>query len=623
VQRLGDGHELAPQAQLDQGFAHTRRILIPPRKRIGKNHSGGAYCGPSRTRETAMDKKSIPIHPLRSANITEGKSRAPNRSMYYGMGYKETDFGKPMVGVANGHSTITPCNSGLQKLADAAVRGIEEAGGNPQIFGTPTISDGMAMGTEGMKYSLVSREVIADCIETCVQGQWMDGVVVVGGCDKNMPGGMMGILRANVPAIYVYGGTILPGKWKGQDLNIVSVFEAVGQNAAGKISDQELKDIEQHAIPGTGSCGGMYTANTMSSAFEALGMSLPYSSTMANPHDEKQNSAKESARVLMEAIKKDLKPRDIVTKKALENAVAVIMATGGSTNAVLHFLAIAHAAGVDWTIDDFERIRKRTPVLCDLKPSGKYLAVDLHEAGGIPQVMKILLKAGLLHGDCLTITGQTIAETLKDIPDQPRADQDVIRRIDKPMYKEGHLAILKGNLSPEGAVAKITGLKNPVITGPARVFDDEQSALQAILDGKIKAGDVMVLRYLGPKGGPGMPEMLAPTGALIGAGLGESVGLITDGRFSGGTWGMVVGHVAPEAAAGGTIAFVNEGDSITIDAHKLQLQLNVPDAEIDKRRAAWTAPQPRYMRGVQAKFAFNASSASKGAVLDLYEAPLK
>ena len=565
-----------------------------------------------------MDKKTIPIQPLRSANITEGKSRAPNRSMYYGMGYKETDFGKPMVGVANGHSTITPCNSGLQKLADAAVQGIQEAGGNPQIFGTPTISDGMAMGTEGMKYSLVSREVIADCIETCVQGQWMDGVLVVGGCDKNMPGGMMGILRANVPAIYVYGGTILPGKWKGQDLNIVSVFEAVGQNAAGKISDQELKDIEQHAIPGTGSCGGMYTANTMSSAFEALGMSLPYSSTMANPHDEKQNSAKESARVLMEAIRKDLKPRDIVTRKSIENAVAVIMATGGSTNAVLHFLAIAHAAGVEWTIDDFERVRRRTPVICDLKPSGKYLAVDLHEAGGIPQVMKVLLKAGLLHGDCMTITGKTIAETLADIPDAPRKDQDVIRTIDNPMYKEGHLAILKGNLSPEGAVAKITGLKNPVITGPARVFDDEQSALQAILDGKIQAGDVMVLRYLGPKGGPGMPEMLAPTGALIGAGLGESVGLITDGRFSGGTWGMVVGHVAPEAAAGGTIAFVNEGDSITIDAHQLKLELNVPEAEIEKRRAAWTAPAPRYTRGVQAKFAFNASSASKGAVLDAF-----
>jgi dihydroxy-acid dehydratase len=538
--------------------------------------------------------------------------------MYYGMGYKETDFGKPMVGVANGHSTITPCNSGLQKLADAAVQGIIEAGGNPQIFGTPTISDGMAMGTEGMKYSLVSREVISDCIETCVQGQWMDGVVVVGGCDKNMPGGLMGMLRANVPAIYVYGGTILPGKWKGEDLNIVSVFEAVGQNAAGKISDQELKDIEQHAIPGTGSCGGMYTANTMSSAFEALGISLPYSSTMANPHDEKMNSAKESAKVLLEAIKKDIKPRDIVTKKAIENAVAVIMATGGSTNAVLHFLAIAHAAGVEWTIDDFERIRKKTPVICDLKPSGKYLAVDLHRAGGIPQVMKILLNAGLLHGDCITISGKTIAEVLKDIPDAPAANQDVIRPIDKPMYEQGHLAILHGNLSPEGCVAKITGLKNPVITGPARVFDDEQSALQAILDGKIKAGDVMVLRYLGPKGGPGMPEMLAPTGALIGAGLGESVGLITDGRFSGGTWGMVVGHVAPEAAAGGTIAFVKEGDSITIDAHKLLLQLNVPDAEIAKRREGWKAPAPRYTRGVQAKFAFNAASASKGAVLDNY-----
>ena len=554
----------------------------------------------------------------RSANITEGKSRAPNRSMYYAMGYQEGDFVKPMVGVANGHSTITPCNSGLQKLADAAVAGIEEAGGNAQIFGTPTISDGMAMGTEGMKYSLVSREVISDCIETCVGGQWMDGVVVVGGCDKNMPGGMMGMLRANVPAIYVYGGTILPGSYKGKDLNIVSVFEAVGENAAGKMSDADLREIEMRAIPGTGSCGGMYTANTMSSSFEALGMSLPYSSTMANPHDETQNSAKEAAKVLIEAIKKDLKPRDIVTKKAIENAVAVIMATGGSTNAVLHFLAIAHTAEVDWTIDDFERMRKKIPVICDLKPSGKYLAVDLHKAGGIPQVMKVLLKAGLLHGDCMTITGKTVAENLADIPDAPRADQDVIRPIDKPMYAEGHLAILKGNLSPEGCVAKITGLKNPVITGPARVFDDEQSALKAVLDGKIKAGDVMVLRYLGPKGGPGMPEMLAPTSALIGAGLGESVGLITDGRFSGGTWGMVVGHVAPEAAAGGNIALIHEGDSITIDAHQLMLQLNVADDEIAKRRAAWKAPAPRYNRGVQAKFAHNASSASKGAVLDLF-----
>lgn len=551
----------------------------------------------------------------RSSHITEGKARAANRSMFYGMGYKEEDFKKPMVGVANGHSTITPCNSGLQRLADAAIAGIEEAGGNAQVFGTPTISDGMSMGTEGMKYSLVSREVIADCIETCVGGQWMDGVLVVGGCDKNMPGGMMGMLRANVPAIYVYGGTILPGRWKGRDLNIVSVFEAVGENAAGKISDQELKDIEQHAIPGTGSCGGMYTANTMSSAFEALGMSLPYSSTMANPHDEKENSAKESARVLIEAIKMDLKPRDIVTRKSIENAVSVIMATGGSTNAVLHFLAIAHAAGVPWSIDDFERIRQRVPVLCDLKPSGRYLAVDLHQAGGIPQVMKILLNAGLLHGDCITISGQTIAQTLAGVPDEPPNPQ-VIRPLSDALYPQGHLAILKGNLSPEGAVAKITGLKNPVITGPARVFDDEQSALAAILDGRIQAGDVMVLRYLGPKGGPGMPEMLAPTGALIGAGLGESVGLITDGRFSGGTWGMVVGHVAPEAAVGGTIALVHEGDSITIDAHALQLQLNVPEDVLAQRRAAWKAPAPRYTRGVQAKFAFNASSASSGAVLD-------
>ena len=564
-----------------------------------------------------MDTKTIKIN-RRSANITEGKSRAPNRSMYYGMGYQESDFGKPMIGVANGHSTITPCNSGLQKLADAAVAAIEAAGGNAQIFGTPTISDGMAMGTEGMKYSLVSREVISDCIETCVQGQWMDGVLVVGGCDKNMPGGMMGMLRANVPAIYVYGGTILPGRYKGQDLNIVSVFEAVGENAAGKLSDEDLHQIEMRAIPGTGSCGGMYTANTMSSAFEALGMSLPYSSTMANPPDEKMNSAQESAKVLIEAVKKDLKPRDIVTKKSLENAVAVIMATGGSTNAVLHFLAIAHAAGVDWTIDDFERVRRKVPVICDLKPSGKYLAVDLHNAGGIPQVMKTLLAAGLLHGDCITITGKTIAETLQDIPDVPRADQDVIRPITHPMYAEGHLAVLKGNLSPEGAVAKITGLKNPVITGPARVFDDEQSALKAILDGKIKAGDVMVLRYLGPKGGPGMPEMLAPTGALIGAGLGESVGLITDGRFSGGTWGMVVGHVAPEAAAGGNIAFVHEGDSITIDARQLLLQLNIDEATLAQRKVGWKPPAPRYTRGVQAKFAFNASSASKGAVLDDY-----
>ncbi len=555
----------------------------------------------------------------RSKNITEGVARAPNRSMYYALGYEEGDFKKPMIGVANGHSTITPCNSGLQKLADAAVAGIEEAGGNAQIFGTPTISDGMAMGTEGMKYSLVSREVIADCIETCVGGQWLDGVLVVGGCDKNMPGGMMGILRANVPAIYVYGGTILPGHYKGQDLNIVSIFEAVGQFTAGKLSEEDFRQIERRAIPGSGSCGGMYTANTMSSSFEALGMSLPSSSTMANPHTEIVDTARTAARVLVDAVKADRKPRDIVTRKSIENAVAVIMATGGSTNAVLHFLAIAHAAQVPWTIDDFERMRRKVPVLCDLKPSGKYLAVDLHKAGGIPQVMKVLLKAGLLHGDCMTITGKTIAQTLADVPDAPRTDQDVIRGIDKPMYREGHLAILRGNLAPEGAVAKITGLKNPKITGPARVFDDEQSAMAAIMARQIKDGDVMVLRYLGPKGAPGMPEMLAPTSALIGQGLGETVGLVTDGRFSGGTWGMVVGHVAPEAYAGGAIALVHEGDSITIDAHTLTLQLNISDEQLAQRRAAWKAPAPRYTRGVLAKFARNASSASTGAVLDLGE----
>ena len=555
----------------------------------------------------------------RSKNITEGVARAPNRSMYYALGYQESDFKKPMIGVANGHSTITPCNSGLQRLADAAVAGIEAAGGNAQIFGTPTISDGMAMGTEGMKYSLVSREVIADCIETCVGGQWMDGVLVVGGCDKNMPGGMMGMLRANVPAIFVYGGTILPGRYKGQDLNIVSVFEAVGQFSAGNMSEEDFCQIERRAIPGNGSCGGMYTANTMSSAFEALGMSLPYSSTMANPHDEIEESAKLAAKAVYEAVRINLKPRDIVTRKSIENAVAVIMATGGSTNAVLHFLAIAHAAEVEWTIDDFERMRKRVPVLCDLKPSGRYLAVDLHRAGGIPQVMKTLLAAGLIHGDCMTITGKTVAENLADVPDVPRLDQDVIRPIGDPMYAEGHLAILKGNLSPEGCVAKITGLKNPVITGPARVFDDEQSALAAIMARKIVAGDVMVLRYLGPKGAPGMPEMLAPTGALIGQGLGESVGLITDGRFSGGTWGMVVGHVAPEAYVGGGIALIEEGDLITIDAHTLSLNLHVSEADIAARRAAWKAPAPRYTRGVLAKFAKNASSASSGAVLDKFE----
>jgi len=550
----------------------------------------------------------------RSKHITQGVARSPNRSMYYALGYKEEDFDKPMIGVANGHSTITPCNAGLQRLADAAIEAIKKSDANPQIFGTPTISDGMSMGTEGMKYSLVSREVIADCIETAVQGQWMDGVVVIGGCDKNMPGGMIGMARMNVPSIYVYGGTIRPGNWKGKDLTIVSSFEAVGEFTAGRMSEEDFKGVEKNACPSTGSCGGMYTANTMSSSFEALGMSLMYSSTMANPDQEKVDSAAESARVLVEAVKKDLKPRDIITKKSIENAVALIMATGGSTNAVLHFLAIAHAAEVEWSIDDFERMRKKVPVICDLKPSGQYVATDLHKAGGIPQVLKILLEAGLLHGDCMTITGRTIAEELKDVPAKPRADQKVIFPIEKALYKEGHLAILRGNLAEDGAVAKITGLKNPVITGPARVFDDEQSAMDAILADKIKAGDILVLRYLGPQGGPGMPEMLAPTSAIIGKGLGESVGFITDGRFSGGTWGMVVGHVAPEAYAGGTIGLVQEDDSITIDAHKLLLQLNVDDAELARRRAAWKKPAPKYTRGVLAKFAALVQPANKGAV---------
>jgi len=550
----------------------------------------------------------------RSKNITQGVARSPNRSMYYAMGYQKSDFDKPMIGVANGHSTITPCNSGLQKLTDAAIEATRTAGGNPQVFGTPTISDGMSMGTEGMKYSLISREVIADCIETCVQGQWLDGCVVIGGCDKNMPGGMIAIARTNVPSIYVYGGTIKPGNWKGKDLTIVSAFEAVGQFTAGKMSDEDFEGIERNACPTTGSCGGMFTANTMSSSFEALGMSLMYSSTMANPDDEKTVSAAESARVLLDAVKANRRPRDIITRKSIENAVAVIMATGGSTNAVLHYLAIAHAAEVEWTIDDFEIMRKKVPVICNLKPSGEYVATDLHNAGGVPQVMKILLNAGLLHGDCMTITGKTLAEELKNVPDTPAAGQDVIRTIDKALYKVGHLAILKGNLATEGCVAKISGLKNPVITGPARVFDDEPSAMEAIVADKVKAGEIVVLRYLGPKGGPGMPEMLSPTSALIGKGLGESVGLITDGRFSGATWGMVVGHVAPEAYVGGTIALVQEGDSVTIDAHQLLIQLNVPEEEIARRRAAWKQPAPRYTRGVLAKFAALASSASKGAV---------
>ena len=552
----------------------------------------------------------------RSRLITQGVARSPNRAMLRAVGFKDGDFDKPIVGVANGHSTMNPCNAGIQPLVDRTIDALRDVGAMPQVFGFPTVTDGIGMGTEGMKYSLVSREVIADAIETSVNGQCMDGVVVVGGCDKNMPAGVIAMARMNVPGIFVYAGTIKPGHWKGQDLTIVSTFESVGAFAAGKMSKEDYDGIERHACPTVGACGGMYTANTMSSSFEALGVSLLGSSQMASPDSEKADSAAESARVLMEAIKKDLKPRDIITRKSIENAIALIMATGGSTNAVLHYLAIASAAGVEWTIDDFEHVRKRVPVLCDLKPSGKYVAVDFHRAGGVPQVLKMLLEHGLLHGDCITITGRTIAEELAHVPAEPRADQDVIRQWSNPLYEHGHLAILRGNLAPEGCVAKITGLKNPSITGPARVFDSEPEVMEAIMAKQIRHGDVVVIRYEGPKGGPGMQEMLAPTAALVGQGLGETVGLITDGRFSGGTWGMVVGHVAPEAFAGGTIALVEEGDSITIDAHRLLIQLNVDEVELAARRARWTRPAPRYTKGLLAKYMRLVSSASKGAITD-------
>lgn len=555
--------------------------------------------------------------PLRSQVVTQGVQRSPNRAMLRAVGFRDEDFGKPIVGIANAHSTITPCNIGIQTLAERAEVALKAAGCMPQVFGTITISDGISMGTEGMKYSLVSREVIADSIETVVNGQSMDGLLAIGGCDKNMPGAMIAMARLNVPSIFVYGGTIKPGHYNGRDLTIVSAFEAVGEFSAGRISEEELLAVERHACPGAGSCGGMYTANTMSSAFEAMGMSLPYSSTMAAEDEEKAESAAQSAKVLAEAIKANLRPRDLITRKSIENAISVIMAVGGSTNAVLHFLAIAHAAEVPLTLEDFEIIRARVPVLCDLKPSGRFVATDLHRAGGIPQVMKMLLNHGLLYGDCLTISGQTLAEVLRDVPDEPPADQEVIRPWHSPLYPQGHLAILKGNLAPEGAVAKITGVKNPKITGPARVFDSEESCLQAILSGQIRAGDVVVIRYEGPKGGPGMREMLSPTSAIIGAGLGDSVGLITDGRFSGGTYGMVVGHVAPEAYVGGTIALVEEGDLITIDAPARLLHLHVSDEELARRRARWSPPEPRYKRGTLAKYAKLVSSSSLGAVTDL------
>ena len=552
----------------------------------------------------------------RSRLITAGVARSPNRAMLRAVGFKDGDFEKPIVGVANGHSTMNPCNAGIQPLVDRVMAAVKEAGAMPQVFGFPTVTDGIGMGTEGMKYSLVSREVIADAIEVAVNGQCMDGVVAVGGCDKNMPGGMMAMARMNVPAIFVYAGTIKPGFWKGEKLTIVSPFEAVGAFTAGKMSQTDFDGIEKNACPSVGACGGQYTANTMSSSFEALGMSLLGSSQMASPDGEKADSAAESGQMLVEAVRKNLRPRDIITRKSIENAVALVMATGGSTNAVLHYLAIASAAGVKWSIDDFERMRRKVPVLCNLKPSGRYVATDFHAAGGVPQVLKILLVNGVLHGDCMTIHGKTMGEMLGDVPAEPRKDQDVIRPWSNPMYKQGHLAILRGNLSPEGCVAKITGLKQTSITGPARVFNSEPECMRAILAKKIKAGDVVVIRYEGPKGGPGMQEMLAPTSALIGQGLGESVGLLTDGRFSGGTWGMVVGHVAPEAYEGGLIALVKEDDTITIDAKKRLIQLNVPAKELARRKKLWKAPKPRYTTGLLAKYIKLVSTASRGAITD-------
>ena len=553
---------------------------------------------------------------MRSHAITAGVARTPNRAMLRAVGFTDTDFDKPIIGVANGYSTVTPCNAGVGVLADAAIDALRKSGTMPQVFGTITVSDGIAMGTEGMRYSLVSREVIADSIETVCQAQQMDGVLAVGGCDKNMPGAMMAIARLNIPAIFVYGGTIKPGRFGDRDLTVVNAFEAVGSFCAGKMSQDELLEIERRACPGAGSCGGMFTANTMSAAIEALGLSLPGSSTMAAEDEEKLWSAAESAKTLARAVKANLLPQTILTRDAFENAIAVVMAIGGSTNAVLHLLAIAHAAGVPLTLDDFQTIGESVPVLCDLKPSGRYVATDLHRAGGIPQVMKILLDHGLLHGDAVTISGRSVEETLRDVPARPRAGQDVIRSYENPLYAKGHLSILRGNLAPEGAVAKTSGAKVRVIKGPARVFDSEEECLAAILAGRVQRGDVIVIRYEGPKGGPGMREMLAPTSALIGAGLGDHVGLITDGRFSGGTYGMVVGHVAPEAAAGGTIALVEDGDVITIDATARRLQLEVGEEELTRRRAQWRPPASRYRSGVLAKYARVVSSSSLGAVTD-------
>jgi dihydroxy-acid dehydratase len=551
----------------------------------------------------------------RSKMITEGDVRAPNRAMLRAVGLTDEDFNKPLVGIASTWSEITPCNSHINRLAEKVKEGVRVGGGVPQIFGTITVSDGISMGTEGMKFSLPSREVIADSIELVGNAQRFDGIVALGGCDKNMPGCLMALARLNIPSIFVYGGTILPGVCKGQDVDIVSVFEAVGQYSAGKINRSQLHEVEASAIPGAGSCGGMYTANTMASAIEALGMTLPGSSSMPAVTSRKAEDCYNAGQALIHLIKRQITPRDILTKTAFENAIALVMALGGSTNAVLHLIAIARQIDVPLTIDDFTRIGERVPHLADLKPGGRYVMADLDRIGGTQAVLKLLLKAGLINGDALTITGKTLAENLESAPDLA-PEQKIVMPLERPLHPSGPLVILKGNLAPEGAVCKIAGLKSTSHRGPAKVFNSEEETFDAIMNHKITHGDVVVIRYEGPKGGPGMREMLAVTAALVGQGYGETVGLITDGRFSGGTHGMVVGHVAPEAQIGGPIAIVQDGDIITIDADHNELSINLSNQEIARRLQSWQAPAPRYKRGVITKYAKLVSSASEGAITD-------
>ncbi len=554
-------------------------------------------------------------HRAHSALVTDGAERAPSRAMLYAVGFKDADFKKSQVGIASTWSMVTPCNMHIDKLADDAAHGVDAAGGKAVVFGTITISDGISMGTEGMKYSLVSREVIADSIETVVACEGFDGLVAVGGCDKNMPGCLMAMARLNRPSVFVYGGTILPGTHRGRNVDIVSVFEAVGAHARGDIRSKELKEIECCSIPGAGSCGGMYTANTMASAIEAMGMSLPNSSAQAAISKAKAADCRQAGVAVMQLIKRGICPRDIMTKEAFENAIVMVTALGGSTNAVLHLLAMANTAGVGLKLDDFTRIGRKVPVLADLKPSGRFVMAELVKIGGTTPLMKLLVEEGLMHGDCLTVTGKTIRENLKGVKPYPKK-QEIIRPLTDPIKKTGHLVMLRGNLAPKGAVAKISGKEGVRFTGKARVFDSEESALKAILDGRIKKGHVIVIRFEGPKGGPGMREMLAPTSAVMGKGLGKEVALITDGRFSGGSHGFVVGHVTPEAYVGGPIAVIRNNDSITIDAEKRLLTLNIADAELQRRLAKWSKRKPRYTRGVLAKYAAHVSSASEGAVTD-------